>query len=54
MSLGDTLRRAREEKKLTTSQVAETTRMLSQVVEDLEREDYRRHFDCFRTGSNNT
>jgi len=42
MSLGDTLRRAREEKKLTASQVAEATRMLSQVVEDLEREDYRR------------
>ena len=42
MSLGTTLRQAREEKGLTVSQVAESTRMMVQIVEDLEREDFRR------------
>ena len=42
MSLGETLRLAREEKGATISQVAEATRMMAQIVEDLEREDFRR------------
>jgi transcriptional regulator with XRE-family HTH domain len=42
MSLGETLRLAREEKGQTVSQVAEATRMMVQIVEDLEREDFRR------------
>jgi len=42
MSLGDSLRQAREAKGLTLSQVAEATRMMVQVVEDLEHEDFRR------------
>lgn len=42
MSLGETFRLAREEKGLTISQVAEATRMMVQIVEDLEREDFRR------------
>jgi cytoskeleton protein RodZ len=42
MSLGQTLRQAREAKGLTASQVADATRMMVQVVEDLEREDFRR------------
>jgi cytoskeleton protein RodZ len=42
MSLGETLRQAREEKGQTVSQVAEATRMMVQIVEDLEREDFRR------------
>ena len=42
MSLGETLRLAREEKGQTISQVAEATRMMVQIVEDLEREDFRR------------
>ena len=42
MLLGKTLRQAREEKGLTISQVAEATRMMTQIIEDLEREDFRR------------
>ena len=42
MSLGETLRLAREEKGKTISQMAEATRMMVQIVEDLEREDFRR------------
>ena len=42
MSLGETLRQAREEKGQSVSQVAEATRMMVQIVEDLEREDFRR------------
>ena len=42
MLLGETLRLAREEKGQTISQVAESTRMMVQIVEDLEREDFRR------------
>jgi transcriptional regulator with XRE-family HTH domain len=42
MSLGETFRLARENRGLTISQVAEATRMMSQIVEDLEREDFRR------------
>jgi len=42
MALGQILREAREHKGLTTRQVAESTRMLVQIVEELEREDFRR------------
>jgi len=42
MLLGKTLRQAREAKGQTVSQVAEATRMMVQIVEDLEREDFRR------------
>ncbi|MEI8241872.1 MAG: helix-turn-helix transcriptional regulator [bacterium] len=42
MSLGATFRQAREQKGQTISQVAEATRMMVQIVEDLEREDFRR------------
>jgi len=42
MALGAILMQARERKGLTPQQVAETTRMLVQIVEDLEREDFRR------------
>ena len=42
MLLGETFRLAREEKGQTISQVAEATRMMVQIVEDLEREDFRR------------
>lgn len=42
MSLGQTLKQAREAKGQTISQVADATRMMVQVVEDLEREDFRR------------
>ena len=42
MSLGESLRLAREEKGQTISQVADATRMMVQIVEDLEREDFRR------------
>ena len=42
MSLGTTFRQAREEKGQTISQVAEATRMMTQIVEDLERDDFRR------------
>jgi transcriptional regulator with XRE-family HTH domain len=42
MALGLILKEARERKGLTTQQVAETTRMMVQIVEDLEREDFRK------------
>ncbi len=42
MALGSILKEARERKGLTTQQVAETTRMMVQIVEDLEREDFRK------------
>lgn len=42
MSLGKTLREAREKRGLTLSQVAMATRMKIQVVEALENEDFRR------------
>ncbi len=42
MALGEILRNARVQKGLTPSDVAENTRMLVQVVESLEREDFRR------------
>ncbi len=42
MALGLILKEARERKGLTPQQVAEATRMMVQVVEDLEREDFRR------------
>lgn len=40
MALGETLRRARQEQKLTASEVAAGTRMMVQMVEALEREDF--------------
>ena len=40
--LGKTLREAREAKGLTISQIAETTHMLSAMVQDLENEDFTR------------
>ena len=42
MPLGETLRLARTERGLTTGQVAEATRIMVQIVEDLERDDFRR------------
>lgn len=42
MSFGDTLRTAREAKGLTCSQVAAQTRLLVQIVEEMEREDFHR------------
>jgi hypothetical protein len=42
MSLGETLRRAREQKKESPSEVAMATRMKVQIVEDLERNDFSR------------
>jgi transcriptional regulator with XRE-family HTH domain len=42
MSLGETLRLARTEKGLTIPQVADATRIMVQIVEDLERDDFRR------------
>ena len=42
MAFGKILREARERRGLTTAQVAETTRMLLQIVEDLEVESFRR------------
>jgi cytoskeletal protein RodZ len=42
MALGEILRNAREQKGLTPSVVAESTHMKVQIVEDLEREDFRR------------
>ena len=42
MALGETLRNARVQKGLSPSDVAENTHMMVQVVEDLEREDFRR------------
>jgi transcriptional regulator with XRE-family HTH domain len=42
MALGAILKTARESKGLTPQQVAETTRMMVQIVEDLEHEDFRK------------
>lgn len=42
MALGEQLRNAREEKNLTASEVAAATRMMVQIVEELEREDFHR------------
>ena len=42
MALGQILREARERKGLTIEQVAESTRMLQQIVEDLEVEHFKR------------
>jgi len=42
MALGETLRNARVQKGLSPSDVAESTHMMVQVVEELEREDFRR------------
>ena len=41
-SFGETLRAAREAKGLTTSQIASNTRMLVQIVEEMENEDFHR------------
>ena len=41
-SFGETLRAAREAKGLTTSQIAAKTRMLVQIVEEMENEDFHR------------
>ncbi len=41
-SFGETLRKAREAKGLTTSQIAAKTRMLVQIVEEMENEDFHR------------
>ena len=41
-SFGETLRAAREAKGLTTSQIASKTRMLVQIVEEMENEDFHR------------
>lgn len=42
MALGEKLRNARLNAKLTTAQVAAATRMKVQIIEDIEREDFRR------------
>ena len=42
MALGETLKNARVQKGLSVSDVAESTHMMVQVVEELEREDFRR------------
>ncbi len=42
MALGETLKNARIQKGLSPSDVAEATHMMVQIVEDLEREDFRR------------
>lgn len=42
MALGETLKNARVQKGLSASDVAEGTHMMVQIVEDLEREDFRR------------
>jgi len=42
MSLGDQLQQARKQRRMTTSEVAAATRMMIQIVEDLEREDFSR------------
>ncbi len=42
MAIGPTLREARQQKQLTTSQVAEMTRMKVQIVDDLENDDFHR------------
>ena len=44
-SFGETLRAAREAKGLTTSQIAAKTRMLVQIVEEMENEDFHRIAD---------
>ena len=40
IEFGETLRKTREQKGLTTSQVAQTTHLLVQQIEALEREDF--------------
>jgi transcriptional regulator with XRE-family HTH domain len=42
MAIGSTLQEARLKKQMTTSQVAEMTRMKVQIVDDLERDDFHR------------
>ncbi|MFU8779791.1 MAG: helix-turn-helix domain-containing protein [Kiritimatiellia bacterium] len=42
MAIGPILREARQKKQLTTSQVAEMTRMKVQIVDDLENDDFHR------------
>ena len=42
MSFGQTLRNAREAKGLTESQVASQTRILVQIISDMEKEDFHR------------
>lgn len=42
IEFGKTLREAREKKGLTISQIAESTRMMTTIVEGLEREDFRK------------
>ncbi|OGV58042.1 MAG: hypothetical protein A2283_15980 [Lentisphaerae bacterium RIFOXYA12_FULL_48_11] len=42
MALGEKLRNARLSAKLTTSQIAAATRIKVQIIEDIEREDFRR------------
>ena len=42
MAIGPTLRQAREAKGMTTSEVARVTRMMVQLVEDLEKDDFGR------------
>ena len=42
MSIGPILKKAREDKKLTTSQLAKQTNMMVQIVEDLEKDDFSR------------
>lgn len=42
MAIGPILREARQQKQLTTSQVAEMTRMKVQIVDDLENDDFHR------------
>ncbi len=42
MAFGEVLRNARVQRGLTPSDVAESTHLLVQIVEDLEREDFRR------------
>lgn len=42
MALGETLQAAREARGLTTAQVAEGTRMMVQMVEEIEQEDFHR------------
>lgn len=42
MAFGETLKNARTQKGLSPSEVAEATHMMVQIVEDLEREDFRR------------
>ncbi len=42
MSMGETLKNAREQRGLSTSAVAESTHMMVQIVDDLEKEDFSR------------